>query len=328
MSLKIAGVGRYLPKRVIHNPELEERLGLHHGWIQEMSGVVERRWVGDGETAAFMGAEAAREAVADAGLELKDIDLILNASGTQQQAIPDGGALFQRELGLGSSGIPSMSVHTTCLSFLTGLDVSNCLLASGRYQRILVITSDIASVGINFHNAETASLFGDAAVAAVVVRTPEGEASRINAARLETYGDDADLTTIRGGGSRRHPNHPDTKPEDNLFHMEGRRVYMRAVAKLGTFLEQLRPGLSQGLGSIKLVVPHQPSKLGLRSLRKYNFPPEQVVEIVDRFGNCVAASIPLALYEAVRGGRMQRGDEVLMVGTGAGLSLGGLILTY
>ncbi|HEX8821019.1 MAG TPA: 3-oxoacyl-[acyl-carrier-protein] synthase III C-terminal domain-containing protein [Archangium sp.] len=327
MSLKIAGVGRYLPPRVVLNPEIEARCGLPAGWIEEMQGVRERRWIVK-ESASFMGAEAAKEAVADAGLELKDIDLILNASGTPQQVIPDGGALLQRELGLGASGIPSMSVHTTCLSFLTALDVSNSLLSSGRYRSILIVSSDISSVGINFDNPETASLFGDAAAAVVVVKTPEGEGSRVLSARLETYGDDADLTTILGGGTRKHPNDPNTRPLDNLFHMDGRRVYMRAVGKLGNFLEKLRPGLSEGLGSIQLVVPHQPSKLGLRSLRKYNFPPEQVVETVDKLGNCIAASIPATLYEAVRGQRMKRGDEVLMVGTGAGLSLGGLILTY
>ena len=163
---------------------------------------------------------------------------------------------------------------------------------------------------------------------AVVVRTPPGEAAGLLAARLETYGDGADFTAIRGAGSRRPPNHPDTRPEDNLFHMDGRQVLRMALTYSGPFLEKLRPGLSHGLGSIQLVVPHQPSLVGLRAMQSFGWSAERIVVTLDHLGNCVAASLPATLYEAVRQGRLKRGDEVLLVGTGAGLSIGGVILTY
>jgi 3-oxoacyl-[acyl-carrier-protein] synthase-3 len=169
---------------------------------------------------------------------------------------------------------------------------------------------------------------GDAAAAVVVTRTPPGEAAAVHAARLETYGDGADLTAIRGGGTRVHPNHAATRPEDNLFHMDGPQVLRMALKHSGAFLERLRPGLSRGLGSVGLVVPHQPSKMGLKALEMFGWPAGQIVRTLDHLGNCVAASIPCTLYEAVRAGRLQRGDEVLLVGTGAGLSIGGVILTY
>src|SRR5688572_23706618 len=213
LPLKIVGVGRYLPERVVPSSEVETLCGLPAGWIERRSGVRERRWV-SGETNASMGAAAAREAVAAAGLALTDIDLILNASGTPEQAIPDGGPLIQRQLGLGASGIASLSVHATCLSFLAALDMSANLLATGRYHNILIVSAEIGSVGINVREPESASLMGDAAAAVVVTRTLEGESACLLAARLETYGDGADLTAIRGGGSRRHPNHADTRPED------------------------------------------------------------------------------------------------------------------
>jgi 3-oxoacyl-[acyl-carrier-protein] synthase III len=130
-GMKIAGMGRYLPERVVTNDELETLCKLPHGWIEKHNGVCERRWVGS-ETSSFMAAQAAREALDEAGIRLKDIDLILNASGTPEQAIPDTGALIQRELGLGSSGIASMSIHATCLSFVAALDMSAALLATGR----------------------------------------------------------------------------------------------------------------------------------------------------------------------------------------------------
>jgi len=327
LPLKIIGLGRYLPERVVPSREVEVLCGLPAGWIERRSGVRERRWAG-GETSSFMGAQAAREAVAEAGLALTDIDLILNASGTPEQAIPDGGPLIQRQLGLGQSGIAALSVHATCLSFLAAIDLSANLLATGRYHRILIVTSEIGSVGINFKEPESASLIGDAAAAVVVVRTPQGEASAVHAARFETYGDGADHTAIRGGGSRRPPNHPDTRPEDNLFHMNGPEVLRLALAHSAQFLEKLRPGLSHGLGAIKLVVPHQPSKVGLRAMQMFGWPAAQTVMTLDRLGNCVAASLPSTLYEAVRGGRIQRGEELLLVGTGAGLSIGGVILTF
>ncbi len=307
--------------------EVEARCGLPAGWIERRSGVRERHWATT-ETASYMGAQAAREAVAEAGLALSDIDLIVNASGTPEQAIPDGGPLVQRQLGLGRSGIACLSVHATCLSFLAALDLSANLLVTGRYHRILIVTSEIGSVGINFKEPESASLIGDAAAAAVVVRTPPGESACLLAARLETYGDGADFTAIRGAGSRRPPNHADTRPEDNLFHMDGRQVLRMALSYSGPFLEKLRPGLSRGLGSIQLVVPHQPSLAGLRAMESFGWPAERIVVTIDWLGNCVAASLPATLYEAVRQGRLRRGDEVLLVGTGAGLSLGGVILTY
>jgi 3-oxoacyl-[acyl-carrier-protein] synthase III len=327
LALKIAGLGRYLPQRVVSNEEIERRCELPAGWIERKTGVRERRWV-EGESNSVMGARAAAEAVAAAGLGLADIDLIVNASGSQEQAIPDGGPLLQRELGLGGTGVPCFSVHATCLGFVVALDVCAALLATGRYRRILVVCADIGSVGLNFKEPESASLIGDAAAAAVLTLPGPGEPSSVLAARLETYGEGADLTEIRGGGSRHHPNRPDTRPEDNLFHMDGPKIYRLAMEHLGGFLERLRPGLSSGLGQIELVVPHQASLLAVRALRHFGVPDERVIVNLDRVGNCIATSIPSALYDAVHEGRLQRGQEVLLLGTGAGLSIGGAILVY
>lgn len=328
LPLKIIGVGRYLPKRVVPSSEVERLCGIKPGWIERHTGVRERRWAEPSETNSYMGAQAAREAVADAGLALDDIDLILCASGTPEQTIPDNSALIQRELGLGESGTACMSVHITCLSFLLAMDLASAMLAVERYRTILIVSSDIASVALNFKDPESAALFGDAASAVVVTRTPEGEASRVEKARFETYSIGAHLTEIRGGGTRRHPQNPDTTPEDNLFSMAGPKVYRLARQHQDTFLERLRPGLSRSPGTIKLVLPHQASLLALRALRRNSIDDDQVVITLDRFGNCVATSLPLTLYEAVKTGRMARGDEILLAGTGAGLTLGGMILTY
>jgi 3-oxoacyl-[acyl-carrier-protein] synthase-3 len=327
LPLRIAGVGRYLPSRVVSNEYLEARCGLPRGWIEHRNGVRERRWV-DGESASFMAAEASREALAEAGLRPGDLDLIINASATGEQALPEMGSLIQRQLGLGGSGIPAMTVQTACLSFMTALEVAANYLLSGRFGRILIASSDIASCGLDFNQPESATLMGDAAAAVVVVRSGEGESSRICSARFRTWGDGAYLTAIMGGGSARHPRRQGHDPADDLFHMDGPAVLRMVRRHDAGFLEELRPGLSTGLGDIDLVVPHQASKVGLQLLRRFGWPEHAIVETIGKLGNCVAASLPSTLYQSVRDGRARRGDRLLLVGTGAGLSIGGLVLVY
>jgi 3-oxoacyl-[acyl-carrier-protein] synthase-3 len=325
--LKIAGVGHYLPKRVVSSAEIERLHNLEEGWIERKQGVRERRWIED-ETSSYMAAQAAREAAEDAGIDLAELDLIVSASGTYEQPIPDNACLVQRELGLGSSGIACMSIHTTCLSFLSGLDVCSNLIATGRYGKILLVSSDISSNNLNFEQPESSTLFGDLAAAAILVRTPEGEASCVHAARFETYGDGAEFTQIPGGGTRLNPIFPDTRKEDYYFQMDGPSVLKYTLKYAGQFLERLQPGLSKGLGDIKLVIPHQASKVALEAHSIFGMDKEHMMITIENTGNCVAASLPNALYEAIRQGRLVRGDKAMLAGTGAGLSLGAIIFTY
>ncbi|MBK9008479.1 MAG: ketoacyl-ACP synthase III [Anaerolineae bacterium] len=327
IPLKIIGLGRYLPKRVVPSSELEALCGVPTGWVERRNGVRERRWVTD-ETSSFMSAQAAREALDEARLKPNQLDLIINASGTGEQAIPDTGALIQRQLGLGDSGIPAMTVHTTCLSFIAGMDVASNFIHSGRYKNILICSADVASCGINPKEPESASLVGDAAAAVVVTRAGAGDASMIHHAHFKTYGDGAYLTAIMGGGSRLHPRFPNHKPEDDLFHMDGPAV-LRMVRSVGhEFLEELYPGLSKSMMDVDVVVPHQASKVGLMMLERFGWKENKIIRTIETLGNCVAASIPVTLYQGARDGRIQRGGKILLVGTGAGLSLGGMVLTF
>ena len=330
MPIKIEGVGRYLPERVVTNAELEKLCGLPENWIEHHNGVRERRWADrKRETNAFMGARAAEEALTHAKLLVQDVDLILNASGTTQQLIPETAPLIQYELGANAYGIPCMSISATCLSFLVALDTSASLLLSGRYQRILIITSDIASAGLNYNAPESSTLLGDAAAAVVVVRTPPGEYAAIEAAHMETYSEGAHLTEVVGGGTYiTSYEHGADNHSEFLFKMQGLKVLRMAKCYLPAFLERLRSGLSTSLGSIEIVIPHQASLMGLKLLSNFNWPSTSIVRTIDFLGNTVAASIPTTLYEAVNDGRLQRGQHVLLLGTGAGLSIGGVVLTF
>jgi 3-oxoacyl-[acyl-carrier-protein] synthase-3 len=329
-NVRIAGVGRYLPKRVVSSAEVATLANLPPGWIEEKQGIFERRWADAkaGETATWMGAQAAREALDEAGLAASELELIVNASGTPEQAIPDGGPLLQRHLGLGLSGIPCFTMHATCLSFLVALDLAATYIRDGRFRRVLVVSSEVASVGLNFSEPESSTLFGDAAAAAVLVATPAGDSSRIEAMRFASFGDGADFTEIRGCGTRLHPNAPDADPTDATFHMSGPDVLRMAIRTAPGFFESLRPGLAKGIGDIDLVIPHQASLVGLKAFRRFGWPSERIVVTLDRLGNCVGASIPATLHEAVRSGRLTRGQRFLLFGTGAGFSLGGAIGVY
>jgi 3-oxoacyl-[acyl-carrier-protein] synthase-3 len=325
--LKIIGLGRYLPKRVVPSSELEALCGLPAGWVERRNGVRERRWVTD-ETSSFMSAEAAREALDEAKLKPNQLDLIINASGTGEQAIPDTGSLIQRQLGLGNSGIPAMTVHTTCLSFVAGMDVAGNFLQTGRYKNILITSCDIGSCGINPKEPESASLVGDAAAAVVLTRSDENDKARVHHAHFKTFGDGAYLTTIMGGGSRFHPRFEGHNPENDFFHMDGPAVLRMAREIAHGFLEELYPGLSKSMVDIDVIVPHQASKVGLMMLERFGWKENKIIRTIETLGNCVAASIPVTLYEGVRDGRIQRGNKVLLVGTGAGLSIGGMVLTF
>lgn len=325
IPLKIAGMGRYAPEHIVTNDELEARCGLPSGWIEQRTGVLERHW-SQTETASQMAGHAVRDAVQQAGLSLSDIDLIINASGTPEQVVPDGGALLQRELGLTESGIPAFSIHMTCLSFLAALQTAAAYLQTGLYRRILISSSEIVSSGLNFNEPESATLLGDAAAAVVVTLPEAGSNAAVHAMRFETFSSGADFTAIFGGGTRKHPNNPATRPEDNLFSMNGPRLLNLALRTVPQFLEHLRAGLSHDLGDIKMVIPHQTSKAGFRLLSRFGYSQERVMMTLDRYGNCGAASIPFALSMAYEQGCIYPEDEVLLVGTGAGVSIGGVIL--
>ncbi|MEB3222245.1 MAG: beta-ketoacyl-ACP synthase 3 [Candidatus Sericytochromatia bacterium] len=331
--IRIRSVGRYLPTTVVTAAALDERMGLPPGTVAAESGVLERRYAGD-ELASSMGAKAARQALEAGGLALADVDLILGACGTPEQAIPCNAALIQRALGAERSGIPAFDVNSTCLSFLTALDVASCLIEAGRYRRVLVVSADIASVGLDWQARESAMILGDGAAAAVVEASPADDPAAFLACGMQTYSEGADLTRIRGGGSRHHPreHRGDLASYAEgycLFEMDGRAVFKRSAAVLPGFLSEVLGQAGLSLDDVALVVPHQASPSALELMRRrLGLPPERWLTIAHDHGNTVAASIPLALEAAVREGRLRRGDTALLLGTSAGFSVGALAFRY
>lgn len=319
LPLKIVGTGMYVPPKVETAAEVATRIGRSEDWVISHAGV-KYRHVAE-EPTEVMAAKAAKQALGDL-----TPDLIINASLSPRQLIPDTSVFIQRELGL--SGVPSFSIHATCLSFLVALRTSASLLASGAYRRILVVSSEAGTISRNFNEPESAALIGDGAAAAVVEAPTEGEASKLLGWKMVTFPEGAELTEIRGAGVLHHPNSADTRPEDNLFSMNGQGIYKLAMRKLITFFNDLFQEVGMKKEEIDLVIPHQASERGLKLVPRLGFPEDRVINIIGDYGNCIAASIPMALAHANATGRLHKGDRVLLLGTGAGLSIAAAIIQW
>ena len=320
MRAKIVSTGLFIPPRVETAAELAPRLGVEESWILQHTGV-RNRHVSDEDMPA-MGARAARKALGNG----PPPDLILNASGVGFQVIPDSSTYIQDALGF--SGIPSFSVHATCLSFVVALHNAACLIHSGAYRRILIVSSDQGTRGRNFDEPESAALLGDGAAAVVVEPTPEGEPSEILFWKMSTFPKGASWTEVRGGGTRLHPDDPRTVPADNLFHMDGLAVYKMARRRVAVMFKRMFQESGYTPDDVDLMVPHQASGPAVEAVYRYGFAPEKVVSIIGETGNCVAASLPMALSTADLDDRMKRGDLVMLAGTGAGLSVAGMLLRW
>ncbi len=263
---------------------------------------------------------AAKEAIGDKPAP----DLIINASGVPKQTIPDTSVFIQKELGY--EGIPSFSVHSTCLSFITAINVAGSLIHSKAYQNILIVSSDRGTRGRNFNEPESASLLGDAA-AAVYLEPSKNNLIGLIDFEMSTWPKGASLTEVRGGGTNLHPQDKETEDEDNLFSMDGPEVFKYSLPKVYEMILNVlkRNNLSQS--DIDFLIPHQASGKGVKAYWKFGgFDKDKVMDIVSETGNCVAASLPLALVMAYEKKLIKENNLIFLVGTGAGLSIASSII--
>jgi 3-oxoacyl-[acyl-carrier-protein] synthase-3 len=327
-QLRIAGSGAALPGRRVSSAEIDARLGRAEGWSEAAFGIRSRAVACGAETSSSLGAAAAAAALEQASWAPGDLDVIVGACGVMEQPIPGTAALIQRRLGLGGSGIPAFDVNATCLSFLAALDVVSLGFAAGRWRRALIVSADLASAALNFEDPEASMIFGDGAAAAAV-EAGEGP-SAILGYRLETYGESWELCQLQAGGTR-------LRPKDDLedflarsvFRMDGPGVFKATAKRFPGFVRRLLEDCGVTVDQIDLVAPHQASAAALEHLRRAL--PEAADRVVDIFaehGNQVAASLPTTLHHAIASGRLKRGDLALLVGSAAGISLGGAVLRF
>lgn len=327
--IHITGTGMAVPALAISSEQLDQRLGLAPGTTLRQTGV-RRRFLSTSETAAALAAEACRAALADAQLDWSEIDCIVAACATMDQSLPYNAALIHAELGLSAQRTTTLDINASCLSFLVALDTMSYLADAGRYRNILLVSCDIATFGIDWNNLREGGIFGDGAAAAVIRRSRQDEPSGILAARVDTLSAGVQYCRIPAGGSRYHPRRGLDVPFDPLtvFHMEGKAVFKLAAEALPGFTEALLASAGVRMQDLAAVVPHQASQLALSHLsRRLGIGAGQLVDIFADYGNQVGASLPTALHLALAQGRIRRGDTILLLGTGAGLTMGGMVLT-
>ncbi|MBV7335516.1 ketoacyl-ACP synthase III [Chloroflexi bacterium TSY] len=328
LPVKIAGLGYHLPEQRVSSADLEEAWSLPPGWIERVTGVRERRYATN-ETSAGMGAVAILRALEMAGLEVDEVDLIVGASTGPQQAIPCTAVLVQRELGAPEGRSTCFDINATCLSFLYTLQSVSHLVAANVYRVAAIYSSEVTTHSLNPKEPESAVLFGDSAAAAIITRSNPDEISQLGHSQFATYSSGADLTCMIGSGTLHHPNAPDSTPEMSMFHMDGPAVFKKATRLIGPFLTSYFEHCCWSQDEIDCVIPHQASRHGLAVLTsRLGFRSEQIFSNLAERGNCIAASIPLGLAEAVEAQRIRRGDKVLLVGSGAGLTLGAVTLIF
>lgn len=326
--LVVLGTGHALPARCVTSAELDHDLGLRRGTIQRKTGVEQRYVAASSDTAAELGARACRTALQASGLGWGDIDCLIGASGTMDQGMPCNAALIHHALGLNDSGIPAFDINASCLGFMTAVDTLSWPLVAGHYRHVLIVSSDLASVGLDWSRLEASGIFGDGAAAVVLGRS--SGPSAILASRMQTLSRGVDYCRVPAGGTRHHPSRiGDRFPALTLFQMDGKAVFRLVSEHLPSFVDRLLADARLTLDDIDWIVPHQASQLAMHHLgKRLGFEASRIVDIFARHGNQIAASLPTALDMAIRDGRIQRGQRLLLLGTGAGVSLSGMVMVY
>lgn len=325
--VQILGTGVAVPSTRLLAEELDRQLGLPRGESLRITGV-RQRYTAVQETAAQLAAAASERALRAAGLSWQDVDVLVCASATMDQALPYNAAMVHAELGPQARGLATLDVGASCLSFLQALDLISCAVCVGRYRCALIVSADVASFCTDFRNLRENGIFGDGAAAVVLTATPLDEGSGILAARSLTFPEGVDYCRIRSGGSRYH-RRGDDRHAQALFEMQGKPLFALALRTLPDFVEALLREAGVARAELACFIPHQASRQALDHVaRRLGFADGRMVDIFGEHGNQVGASLPTALHHAITQGRLRRGDLALLLGTGAGVSIGGMVLIY
>lgn len=332
---KIVGLGHYVPENIVTNDHLSETIDTNDAWIQERTGIQERRHVlkGSGETTTTMGVKAAKMAIENAGIDKQQIDFIVFATLSPEYYFPGPGVLVQRDLGIDTVG--ALDVRNQCSGFVYALSVADQYVKSGMYKNVLVIGSELQSQGMDMttRGRNISVIFGDGAGAAVVSRE-EDLTKGILSTHLHSEGEHAEaLSLLAPGMGRRWVTDilEDNNPEDTSYYpyMDGQFVFKNAVVR---FSEVINEGLAaNGLSKedISLLVPHQANlRIAQFIQKKFGLSDQQVFNNIMRYGNTTAASIPIALSEAHEQGRVKSGDLVVLAAFGSGFTWGSAMIRW
>lgn len=331
---KIAGLGFYVPENTVTNDDLSKLMDTNDAWIQERTGIQERRHVIRGEdTTTSMGVKAAKIAIERSGVAKEDIDFVVFATLSPDYYFPGPGVLVQRDLGLKTVG--ALDVRNQCSGFVYGISVADQYIKTGMYKNILVIGSEVHSTGLDMtdRGRGVSVIFGDGAGAAVLSRE-EDLSKGILSTHLHSEGQHAEeLALIAPGMGKRWVTDiiEENNPNDDSYypHMNGQFVFKNAVVRFSEVINEGLQANNLGVSDIDMLVPHQANlRISQFIQSKFNLSDDQVYNNIQKYGNTTAASIPIALTEAWENGKIKEGDLVVLAAFGSGFTWGSVIIRW
>ncbi|WP_311198863.1 beta-ketoacyl-ACP synthase III [Paenibacillus hexagrammi] len=321
----VLGSGKYVPERVLTNQELETMVETNDEWIVTRTGIRERRIAHEGQATSDLAYESAIIALEKAGISAEQLDLIIVATITPDMAFPSTACLLQDKLGAKKAAAYDLSA--ACSGFIYGLANASNFIATGMYKYALVIGADTLSRITDYTDRNTCILFGDGAGAVVIGEVPEGRGFK--SFELGADGSGGELLKIEGGGSRRPATQQSIDERRHFIYMAGSEVFKFAVRIMGNAAEEALRKAGWNKGEIDVLVPHQANmRIIQASLNRLELSDDKCMINLDKYGNMSAASIPVALAEAVEQGRVKEGDRLVLVGFGGGLTWGASAMVW
>jgi len=321
----ITGIGSYVPERVLTNADLEKIVETSDEWIITRTGIKERRMAAEGEHTSTMAVKAAHQALEQAGLAATDLDLIIVATITPDMPFPATACLVQRELGAIKAA--AFDLEAACSGFIYAIETGRAFIASAIYENILIIGAEKLSSIIDWEDRNTCVLFGDGAGAAVLQRRKG--ARGVLATRLGSDGTKADILAMPGGGSRRPATVDSVNERIHFLKMEGKEVFKAAVNAMTGAAKDVLERSGVGIEDIKCIIPHQANQRIINAIgERLGAREDQVFVNLQKYGNTSAASVAVALDESLKAGKIERGDKILIVAFGAGLTWGATVLEW
>jgi 3-oxoacyl-[acyl-carrier-protein] synthase-3 len=319
------GMGYYVPEKVLTNFDLEKMMDTSDEWIVTRTGIRQRHIAAPDQATSDLALIAAKRALEDAGLTAEDIDLIVVATESPDMKFPSVACILQDKLG--ASHAAAFDLAAGCSGFIYGCGIASQTIASGLYRHVLVVGAETLSRILNWHDRSTCIIFGDGAGAAVLGPVEPGYG--ILAVDLGAKGAGGPFLTLPAGGSRLPASHETVDAGDHYLHMNGSEVFKFAVKVVGTSTLKVLKKAGLGKADIDLLVPHQANmRIIASAAKRLNLPMEKIMVNLDKYANTSAASVPIALCEARDQGRVHKNDRIVMVGFGAGLTYGSLVVKW
>jgi 3-oxoacyl-[acyl-carrier-protein] synthase-3 len=323
--IKIIGTGFYVPDRILTNQDLEKIVDTSDEWITTRTGIKERRVVSEDQATSDLSIEAARIALENAGLKVKDIDLIIVATSTPDTLFPSTGCWVQK--GLGAGTIPAFDISAACTGWLYGMIVAEALILNGAHKRILLLGSEVLTKITNMKDRNTCVLFGDAS-AAVVLEESDDESGMLSS-YWRADGNLGDLLSLPAGGTRIPASAESVAQDLHYLHMKGNEVFKHAVKRMGEAAMEAIKSAGLKTEDVKYLIPHQANIRIIHATgRRIKIQPEKIYVNIHKFGNVSAASIPIALHELWAEEKLKKGDIVVMVAFGAGFTWGAAVYRW